>query len=70
MHALVELSSVAVWVSGISPVLDDWLAHFLSNHALDQHARIQRFIHVCNDNIGLVKELTKVYEVYDPTECF
>ena len=70
MHAFVELSCVTIRVPRISSVLDDRLAHLFSNHAFDQNARVEGLIHISDANLGLVKELTKVYEVYDPTECF
>ena len=65
-----EFSCIAVWVPGISSVLDDRLAHLFSNHAFDQNAWIEGLIHISDTDLGLVKELTKVDQVDDPAEGF
>ena len=70
MHAFVELSCIAVWVPGISSVLDDRLAHLFSNHTFDQNTWIEGLIHISDTDLRLVKELTKVDQVDDPAEGF
>ena len=65
-----ELSSIAVWVSGISSVLDDRLTHFFSDHAFDKNTWVEGLIHVCDTDLGLVKELTEVDQIDDPAEGF
>ena len=70
VHALVELSCVAVGVPGVGPVLDDRFAHLFGDHALDKNAWVEGLIHICNADLGLVKELTEVDQIDDPAEGF
>ena len=70
VHALVELSRVAVGVPGVGPVLDDRFAHLFGDHALDQDAWVERLIHVGNDYLRFVEELPATDQVDDPTEGF
>ena len=65
-----ELSSIAVWVPGISSVLDDRLAHLFGNHAFNQNAWVEGLIHIRDTDLRLVKELTKVDQIDDPAESF
>ena len=70
VHALVEVAGTPERTPRVCPVLYDWLAHLLCYHAFDENTRVEGLIHVCDTDLGLVKELTEVDQIDDPAEGF
>ena len=68
VHAFVELSCLSVWISRVSPVLDDGLAHLFCDHALDKDTRVKRLIHISHDDFWFVQELAAADQVDDPAK--
>ena len=68
MHAFVELTCLAIWIPGVSSILDYWFTHLLSDHALNKDTWVERLIHISYYHFRFVKEFTAANQVDDPTE--